>query len=68
MIAVLPVLIMWPVTFVTGPLAVVAALYGWSRPPSLTGPRRASFVFAILLGLVETLAWGMFFGKLFKIF
>ncbi len=67
-LAVLPVVVMWPVTFVTGPLAVVVAIYGWGKLPSLTGPRRAGFILAILLGLVETVAWGMFFGKLFKVF
>lgn len=68
MIAVLPVLFMWPATIITGPLAVFAAIYGWNKPRSLTGAGRASYVIAILLGLAETVCWGLVIAGLFKAF
>lgn len=67
LIALLPLLIAWPVTFITGPLAVFVAIYGWNKPQSLTGTRRLSYVLAIGLGLAETLGWGFAFAKLFSI-
>lgn len=56
LIAVLPLFI-WPLTIVTGPVAVFFAIYGWNKPPSLTGVRRTSFIIAIVLGLAQTTGW-----------
>lgn len=56
MVALLP-LLFWPLTVVTGPAAVFLAIYGWNKPRSLTGGGRVSHVFAILIGLAETLGW-----------
>ncbi len=68
MIAALPVLLFWPVTLITGPLAVFVALYGWNKPQSLTGAGRSRYVTAIVLGFAETAAWGVFLASLFKVF
>jgi hypothetical protein len=68
MVAVLPVLLFWPMTLVTGPLAIFTAIYGWKKPRSLTGAGRASLLVAIFLGLVETAAWTLLFLGLFKAF
>jgi len=67
MIALIPLLIAWPVTFITGPLAVFVAIYGWNKPQSLTGTRRLGYLLAIGLGLAQTLGWGLAFAKLFHI-
>lgn len=67
-IAVVPILLFWPLTLVTGPLAIFAGLYGWKKPRSLTGAGRASLLVAILLGLLETAAWALIFLGLFQAF
>jgi hypothetical protein len=67
-IAVLPLLIMWPLTIITGTLAVCIALYGWNKPQSLTGSRRWIFVVAIILGLAEIILCGLFYANIFKVF
>ncbi len=68
MIALLPVLLFWPLTIITGPLAIFVAVYGWNKPPSLTGTGRGSAIVAIVLGLLETAAWILLFLGLFKAF
>lgn len=68
LLAVVPALVLWPVTIITGPLAVFVAIYGWNKPQSLTGARRFSFVLAIIIGLTETILFGLFFATLFKVF
>ena len=65
MVALLP-LLFWPLTVVTGPAAVFLAIYGWKKPRSLTGGGRVSYVFAILIGLAETLGWLFLVVKIFR--
>ncbi len=65
MVAVLP-LLFWPVTMVTGPASVFLAIYGWSKPRSLTGGGRASYVIAVLIGLAETAGWVFLLWIFFK--
>ena len=67
LIAVVPAVVLWPVTVITGPLAVFVAIYGWNKPQSLTGARRFSFVLAIIIGLAEIILCGLFFAALFKV-
>lgn len=61
-LAILPILI-WPLTLVTAPAAVFYAIYGWNKPPSLTGrKRRVALVMAALLGLAQCVGW-IFLGS-----
>jgi len=65
MTALLP-LLFWPVTVVTGPLAVFMAIYGWRKPGSITGKRHAAHVAALLLGLLQTGVWIFVIAALFR--
>lgn len=64
--AILP-LFVWPLTFMTGPAAVFIAIYGWNKPPSLTGTRHLSHVAAIVLGLAEISGWVLLLTGLFHV-
>ncbi|MEO7318922.1 MAG: hypothetical protein ABIZ56_08045 [Chthoniobacteraceae bacterium] len=56
-LAILP-LLLWPFTLLTAPLAVFLALYGWRKPPSLTGgKRRVSMILALVLALLQCAGW-----------
>jgi hypothetical protein len=58
LVAVVPVIAFWPMTIVSAPAAIVVAIIGWRRPPSLTGRRRwASYTFALIFALTEIGAW-----------
>jgi len=50
-------LVMWPLTIVTGPGAVVYSIVKWRAPLSLVRPNRWRFVAAILIGLAEVAGW-----------
>jgi hypothetical protein len=53
----------WPGLIVTGPAAVVCALYGWKRPGSLPrGRRHWAAVLGLICGLLQLAVW---FGFLF---
>jgi len=67
-LAIVPLILFWPVTLITGPLAVVIAIYGWRKPQSITGARRLSYVTAIVFGLGETAGWAVIITYLFKHF
>ena len=55
--AVLP-LIVWPFTVITAPLTIFLVIYGWRKPPSLTGGRRrGAMIFALLFALVQCAGW-----------
>jgi len=51
-VAVAP-LLFWPITFLTGPVAVFLALRYWKRPLVLMHANRWRFVAAIVIGLLE---------------
>jgi hypothetical protein len=55
-LAILPILV-WPVTLVTAPMAMVAAIYGWRKPRSLVRPGCARLVWAILIAALHMSAW-----------
>jgi len=55
--ALVPMITLYFITFITGPLAVFIALYGWRKPRSLVGTGNVRFYFAILLGLIQTAVW-----------
>lgn len=50
-------LIVWPVTLITGPGAVVFSAMTWRRPLSLVRRSRWRFVVACLIGLAQTAGW-----------
>jgi uncharacterized paraquat-inducible protein A len=55
--AFLPLLI-WPFTFLTAPLTIFLVIYGWRKPPSLTGrKRRFASIIALLFALGQCAGW-----------
>jgi len=50
-------LIMWPMTAITGPGAVVFSIVKWRAPLSLVRRNRWRFVAAIFIGLAEVAGW-----------
>ena len=50
-------LIVWPLTVLTGPGAVVFSVMTWRRPLSLVRRSRWRFLLAILIGLAEMFGW-----------
>lgn len=55
-IAVLPILF-WPMTIITGPLALFLACLWWNKPGGITGTSKAWIFFAALFGLLQAGAW-----------
>jgi hypothetical protein len=53
-------MLMWPLTFVTAPAAIILALYGWRKPRSLV-PRRArlNFIAAIVIASLIIAGWAV---------
>lgn len=56
-LAVIP-LLFWPVTAVTGPLALVMVIYGWRKPRSVVGSGRSRMVLAGVIALAQVVGWG----------
>jgi len=50
-------LVIWPLTLIAGPCAVVLSIVKWRRPLSLVRRSRWRFVLAILLGLAQCAGW-----------
>jgi hypothetical protein len=50
-------LVVWPLTAITGPGAVVYSVVKWRAPLSLVRRNRWRFVAAILIGLAEVAGW-----------
>jgi hypothetical protein len=51
-------LIIWPFTLLTAPAAIVVAIIGLRRPPSLTGQRRViALVVAMIFAISEIIGW-----------
>jgi len=59
LMALLPMLVLWPVTIVTSFVAIGIAVYGWRKPRSLVGSGRGSGVLAIVLGLLQIGLWAL---------
>lgn len=56
-LAFFPILV-WPVTLITAPITVFLVLYGWRKPPSLTGgKRRFGMILALLFALLQCAGW-----------
>lgn len=63
MIALVPLLV-WPLTLVTAPIAIVYAIKTWNKKGSLVTNGRLAFVAAIVFSVVQIGLWG-FFGMMF---
>jgi hypothetical protein len=64
--AFLPLLI-WPITVITAPLAVFLVLFGWRKPPSVTGQRRrAVMIIALIFALMQCAGWAAAFVGIYK--
>jgi len=50
-------LVVWPLTTIAGPAAVILSIMKWRQPLSLVRRSRWRFVAAIVLGVAETVAW-----------
>jgi hypothetical protein len=51
-------LLVWPFTLLTAPLTIFLVLYGWRKPPSLTGrKRRFAMLFALVFALAQCAGW-----------
>jgi hypothetical protein len=65
--AFLPLLI-WPVSFVTAPAAVFLVLFGWRKPPSVTGRRRrGAMVVALIAALLQCAGWAAVLFGFYKV-
>jgi hypothetical protein len=68
-LSIVPLVIFYPISIVTAPAAIVVALLGLRKPPSLTGRRRViAFSLAMIFSLAEIGAWFWFGGALVKSF
>ena len=59
-------LFVWPLTLLTGPAAIILAIYGWNKPSSILGRTRVRIYLAIIIGLLEIAGWIMVFTVMFK--
>ena len=68
MLALLPILL-WPITIITAPAAVVYAIFRWNSAGSLVRSGKRGFAAAILLGLAQIGFWlWIFFAVSFEDF
>lgn len=56
LLAVVP-LLMWYVTFVTAPAAVILAIYAWNKPSSIVARTRIRIYLAIVIGVLQIGGW-----------
>lgn len=59
-LALLP-LLMWPLTVLTAPAAVITAIYAWNKPSSIVARTRLRIYLAIFFGLAEIGGWAVLF-------
>ena len=60
-------LLLWPVTLLTAPATIFLVLFGWRKPPSVTGRRRrGAMIVALLVALVQCAGWAALFFGLYK--
>jgi len=55
-LAVAPI-VMYPLTLLTAPTAIVLAIYAWNKPSSIVGRTRARIYLAIIISLLEIGGW-----------
>jgi hypothetical protein len=66
-LAVLP-FIVWPITILTAPGAIIYSFVAWKKPGSLAPRSKVRFVIAIILGLLTLAGWGAVFFGIFSAF
>ena len=54
-------LFVWPLSLVTAPAALFVAVRYWKAPGSLLRRSKIRFVLAMLLALIQIVAWGILF-------
>jgi len=59
-LTILPLLI-WPLTLLAAPAAVVLAIYAWNKPRSIVGRTRIRIYLALFFGLLEMGGWVVLF-------
>lgn len=61
-LAFIPIIILWPISVITAPLAIFYALYHWKKhPTSRIVPRsRWRYIVALIFAIPQTLAWIVF--------
>jgi len=64
-LALLPI-IMWPITFMTAPAAIILAIYGWNKPSSLLPRTRIRIYLAILFAGLQIAGWVLLFTGVFS--
>jgi hypothetical protein len=57
LVAVVPLFSVYFLTFITAPLAIFVAIFGWRKPRSLVGTGNIRFYVAILIALVQIAVW-----------
>lgn len=57
-------LIIWPITVVTGPASLGAAIVGWKKPQSLVRSNRGKLVLAMVIASLQIAGWLFLFGSL----
>jgi hypothetical protein len=57
-LALLPLVLMWPLTLITAPAAIVTAIYAWNKPSSIIARTRLRIYLAIFFALLEIAGWG----------
>jgi len=56
-VAILPILF-WPLTALTGPMAVFMGFRYWNAPSSIIPRTKIRLVLAIIIGLIQIVLWG----------
>jgi hypothetical protein len=64
-LALLP-LLMWPVTLMTAPAAIIVAIYSWGKPGSLLPRTRIRSYLAILIAALQITGWTLLFMGIFS--
>jgi hypothetical protein len=57
-LALLP-FIVWPLTILTAPAAIIYAIAAWKKPTSIAPRTKARFIASIVLGLLTLVGWGV---------
>jgi hypothetical protein len=58
-IAVLPIALLWPLTFISAPVALYVAVRYWRAPQSIVRRTKIRFIAAILLALTQLVFWAV---------
>jgi hypothetical protein len=59
-------IVIWPLTLITAPGAIILAIYAWNKPSSILGRTRARIYLAIVIGLLQIAGWVLLFTVGFR--